>query len=180
MQKVFYAVLALCLFAASAFAQTTAGRLVGTVSSPDGVIAGATIVVKDNQTQREQTVIGKEDGTFTFPQLEVGTYTVTVTAPGFKTFIANELKIDVGREYSLNPTLEVGGVQETVTVVAGADIVNSTTGELSSTISPQQVKELPINGRNPSRCSTCCPVSTRPARPSTASAARSRTTRATA
>ena len=56
MQKVFYAVLALCLFAASAFAQTTAGLLVGTVSSPDGVIAGATIVVKDNQTRREQTV----------------------------------------------------------------------------------------------------------------------------
>ena len=118
MQKVFYAVLALCLFAASAFAQTTAGRLVGTVSSPDGVIAGATIVVKSDQTQREQTVVGKEDGTYTFPQLEVGTYTVTVTAPGFKTFVANELKIDVGREYSLNPTLEVGGVQETVTVTA--------------------------------------------------------------
>ena len=91
MQKVFYAVLALCLFAASAFAQTTAGRLVGTVSSPDGVIAGATVVVKDNQTQREQTFVGKEDGTFTVPQLEAGTYTVTVTAPGFKTFVANEL-----------------------------------------------------------------------------------------
>jgi hypothetical protein len=91
MQKVFYAALALCLFAASAFAQTTAGRLVGTVSSPDGVIAGATVVVKDNQTQREQTFVGKEDGTFTVPQLEAGTYTVTVTAPGFKTFVANEL-----------------------------------------------------------------------------------------
>jgi hypothetical protein len=142
-------VLALCLFAASAFAQTTAGRLVGTVSSPDGVIAGATIVVKDNQTQREQTVVGKEDGTFTFPQLEAGTYTVTVTAPGFKTFVANELKIDVGSEYSLNPTLEVGGVNETVTVTAGADIINATTPTLSSTVSPQQIKELPLVARNP-------------------------------
>jgi hypothetical protein len=149
MQKVFYAVLALCLFAASAFAQTTAGRLVGTVSSPDGVIAGATIVVKYNQTQREQTVSSKEDGTFTFPQLEVGTYTVTVTAPGFKTFVANELKIDVGREYSLNPTLEVGGVNETVTVTAGADIINATSASLSNTVSQQQVKELPLVDRNP-------------------------------
>ena len=149
MQKVFYAVLALCLFAASAFAQTTSGRLVGTVSSPDGVIAGATIVVKDNQTQREQTVSGKEDGTFTFPQLEVGTYTVTITAPGFKTFVANELKIDVGSEYSLNPTLEVGGVSETVTVTAGADIINATTPTLSNTVSPQQIRELPLVARNP-------------------------------
>ena len=149
MPKVFYAVLALCLLAASAFAQTTAGRLVGTVSSPDGVIAGATIVVKDDLTQREQTVSGKEDGTFAFPQLEAGTYTVTVTAPGFKTFVATELKIDVGREYSLNPTLEVGGVNETVTVTAGADIVNATSPTLSNTVSPQQVKELPLVDRNP-------------------------------
>ncbi|HEX8149973.1 MAG TPA: TonB-dependent receptor [Pyrinomonadaceae bacterium] len=149
MQKVFYAALALCLCAASAFAQTTAGRLVGTVSSPDGVIAGATVVVKDNQTQREQTVSAKEDGTFTFPQLEVGTYTVTVTAPGFKTFVATELKIDVGREYSLNPTLEVGGVSETVTVTAGADIINATSPTLSNTVSPQQIKELPLVARNP-------------------------------
>ena len=50
MQRVFYAVLTLCLFAASAFAQTTSGRLVGTVNSPDGVIAGATVVVRDNRT----------------------------------------------------------------------------------------------------------------------------------
>jgi hypothetical protein len=143
------AVLALCLCAASAFAQTTTGRLVGTVSSPDGVIAGATVVVKDNQTQREQTISAKEDGTFTFPQLEVGTYTVTITAPGFKTFVATELKIDVGREYSLNPTLEVGGVSETVTVTAGADIINATSPTLSNTVSPQQIRELPLVARNP-------------------------------
>lgn len=149
MQRIFFTVLALCLFAASAFAQTTTGRLVGTVSSPDGVIAGATIVVKDNQTQKEQTVVGKEDGTFALPQLEVGTYTVTVTAPGFKTYVANELKIDVGREYSLNPTLEVGGVNETVTVVAGADIINATSPTLTNTVSPQQIRELPLIARNP-------------------------------
>ena len=149
MQKVFYAVLALCLFAASAFAQTTAGRLVGTVSSPDGVLPGATVVARDNQTGREQTVTAKGDGSFTFPQLEVGTYTVTVTAPGFKTFVATELKIDVGREYSLAATLEVGGVEESVTVTAGADVINATSPTLSNTVSPQQIKELPLVARNP-------------------------------
>lgn len=149
MKRGLFALLALCLFAASAFAQTTAGRLVGTVSGPDGVLPGATIVVKDNQTQREQTIAAKEDGTFVLPQLESGTYTVTITAAGFKTFVATDLKIDVGREYSLNPTLEVGGVSETVTVTAGADIVNATSPTLSNTVSPQQIRELPLNGRNP-------------------------------
>jgi hypothetical protein len=54
------------------------------------------------------------------PQLDFGTYTVTITATGFKTFSTTDLKIDAGREYTLNPTLEVGGVEEVVTVQAGA------------------------------------------------------------
>jgi hypothetical protein len=123
--------------------------LVGTVSGPDGVIAGATVTITDNQTGRERTVVTNAEGAFIFPQLEVGTYTLKVTAQGFKTFTATDLKIDVAREYSLNVTLEVGGVQESVTVVAGADILNATSGELSNTVSPRQVVELPLNGRNP-------------------------------
>lgn len=82
-------------------------------------------------------------------QLDVGLYLVTISAPGHKTFSAGDVKIDIGQEYSLNATLEVGQVSENVTVVAGADVVNSTNAELSSTISPRQVLELPLNGRNP-------------------------------
>ena len=149
MKRFTVAMLAVCLLAASAFAQTTTGRLVGTVSGPDGVLPGATIVVKDNQTQKEQTLMTQGDGTFTFPQLEVGTYTVTITSQGFKTFIATDLKIDVGREYSLNPVLEVGGLTETVTVAAGADIINATSPQISTTVSPKQIRELPLNARNP-------------------------------
>ena len=141
-------IFAILSFAVLALAQTT-GRLTGTVSSPDGVVPGATIVVKDNQTGREITVQASGDGSFSIQQLEFGTYTVTVTSGGFKTYTATDLKIDIGREYSLNPTLEVGEIQETVTVTAGADIVNSSNAELSNTVSPQQVIDLPINGRNP-------------------------------
>lgn len=141
-------IIAVLSFAVSALAQTT-GRLTGTVSGPDGVIPGATVVVRDNQTGREITVQASGDGSFTVPQLEFGTYTVTITTTGFKTFTTTDLKIDAGREYTLNPTLEVGGIEEVVTVQAGADIINSSNGELSNTVSPQQVVDLPINGRNP-------------------------------
>ncbi len=141
-------IFAVLTFSVLALAQTT-GRLTGTVAGPDGAIPGATIVVRDNQTGRELTVQASGDGSFSIPQLEFGTYTVTVTATGFKTYTANDLKIDTGREYTLNPALEVGGIEETVTVSAGADIINASNAELSNTVSPRQVVDLPINGRNP-------------------------------
>lgn len=83
------------------------------------------------------------------PQLEVGTYTVKVESPGFKTFTATAVKIDIGREYSLSVPLEVGRVEDAVTVTAGVDVLNATTGELSNTVSNKQIIELPLNGRNP-------------------------------
>lgn len=149
MKKFGFITLTLCLLVVSALGQTNTGGLVGTVSGPDGVIPGANITITDNQTKAEKTFVASGDGAFSVPQLAVGLYTVKISAPGFKTFVATDLKIDVGRQFSLNPTLEVGGITESVTVVAGTDIVNSTTGELSSTVSPRQVLELPLNGRNP-------------------------------
>jgi hypothetical protein len=133
-----------------AFAQSSTGRLGGTVSGPDGVITNATIVAKDNQTKQEHTTTSNGQGDFIFSQLDVGGYTVTITASGFKTFTANDVRIDVGKEYSLKPTLEIGTIQETVTVIAGTDIVNSTNAELSNTVSETQLLGLPINGRDPS------------------------------
>lgn len=149
MKRFLLAILMLFTFAAASFAQVNTGRLVGTVADPSGIIPGATVVVKDNKTGKERTVVASDDGTFSVAQLEPGTYTVTITAQGHKTFNANDVKIDVGREYSLNATLEVGNISETVEVTAGADVLNSTNAELSNTVSPRQIQELPLNGRNP-------------------------------
>ena len=116
---------------------------------PDGAIPGATVVVRDNQTGKEKTVTANDAGTFEVSQLEFGVYTVRITAAGYKTFVANDVKIDAGREYPLNARLEVGAISEEVTVTAGAEQINSANGELSSTISQEQIRELPLNGRNP-------------------------------
>src|ERR1044072_2421572 len=132
------------------YGQAATGRLSGTVSSPDGLIANATVVVTDNQTKQSRTVTTNAQGAFSFPQLAVGSYTVSFSAPGFKTFTATEVKIDVGKEYVLTPTLEVGAIQENVNVFGGADIVNSTNAELSNTVTEAQLLGLPINGRDPS------------------------------
>ena len=141
--------LILCLGSVAAMAQSNTGRLVGTVSDTSGVIPGASILVKDNKTSKERTVTASDVGSFAVAQLEPGTYTVTVTAAGHKAFTASDVKIDVGRDYSLNPSLEVGSISENVTVVAGTDVINASNAELSNTVSPRQIEELPLNGRNP-------------------------------
>src|SRR5687767_381167 len=121
MKRFVFAVLALVVFSASAFAQSNTGRLVGSVSDPSGVIPGATLVVTDNQTGREKTVTASDDGSFSVAQLDAGVYTVKISAPGHKTSTVTDVKIDVGREYTLNAVLEVGQISENVTVVGGAD-----------------------------------------------------------
>jgi len=145
-----------CLCAVPALSQSNTGRLVGTVSDASGAIPGATVVVKDNKTGKERTVTTSDDGSFSFAQLDPGIYTVTVTASGHKSFAANDAKIDVGRDYSLNPTLEAGNISETITVTAGADVINSANAELSNTVSPRQIQELPLNGRNPQPGAPAC------------------------
>lgn len=149
MRKIFSTMLMLMVFAMAATAQTTTGRLTGTVSGPDGLLPNATVVARDNKTGKEITVNTKEDGAFLFSQLEFGTYTVMITSAGFKTFVANDVKIDVGRDYTLSPTMELGSLEENVTVTAGADVVTATTAQVSSTVSPQQILSLPLVTRNP-------------------------------
>lgn len=149
MKRVLLTTLSLLLFAGMALAQSNTGRLVGTVSDPSGVIPGATIVVTDNQTGKERTVVASDDGTFTVPQLDPGVYTVRITAAGHKSFTATEVKIDVAREYTLNAVMEVGDINATVEVVAGTDVLNASTAELSTTVSARQIQDLPLNGRDP-------------------------------
>src|SRR5690606_34270092 len=124
-------------------------RLIGTVSGPDGLLPGATVTITDTQTGRSQTLVTNETGAYSFERVTFGTYTLRVTAAGFKTFEATEVKIDANRDYTYNPTLEIGDISAVVSVTAGADLINASNSELSTTVSPQQILDLPINGRNP-------------------------------
>src|SRR5215208_3145796 len=110
MKRVLLTTLSLIVFAGAALAQSNTGRLLGTVSDPSGVIPGATVVVTDTKTGKERTIVASDDGTFTVPQLDPGTYTVRISAAGHKTFSASEVKIDVARDYTLNAVMEVGDI----------------------------------------------------------------------
>ena len=149
MKRFTVAFLSLILVSAIAFAQTPTGSLRGVVSSPDGVLPGAAVVIKFNTTGKTQTGTSGSDGAYSFAQLEPGLYTVTVTAPGFKTSVSTDLKVDIGRDYNLVTTLEIGNVQESVTVTAGQDVITATSAQVTNTVSPQQILSLPLITRNP-------------------------------
>ncbi len=154
MKKILSIALMLLLSTFITFGQTPTGSLKGVVSTADGVVPNATITLKFASTGKTQTATSDEQGAFSFVQLEPGNYSVTVSANGFKTFIANDVKIDVGREYNFTPTLEIGSIQENVTVTAGVDLVSSTSSQISTTISPQQILSLPLITRNPLNLTT--------------------------
>jgi hypothetical protein len=132
-----------------ALAQSNTGNLTVNVSDPSGVIPGATVVLIDNATGRERTFVTGANGSVAIPNLDVGSYTVRVTAENRKTSVYNDVKIEVGRTYVLDAILEPGEVKEVVQITTGTELIYSATGEVARTITAREILELPLNGRNP-------------------------------
>src|SRR6187399_1282822 len=120
-----------CLLAAlastNAFAQgSTTTALSGVViDAAGGAIPGATVVVKNNATSVSQETVSNGTGQFSFPVLDAGTYTVTVSLSGFKTFVANEVRLLAARPGEVTAKLEIGALTETVEVKAGTELVQT-------------------------------------------------------
>lgn len=150
MKKIFWFLCVIAIAASSAFAQLNSSSIIGTVAGPDGaLIPGATVVLKSNVTGTEVTTTSNSEGSFRFSNLDVGSYTATITASGFKTFNANDIKVEVSKDFSVAARLEVGGISEVVNVTVGEEIINSTDGEVNNNVSRKQLDDLPSLGRNP-------------------------------
>jgi carboxypeptidase family protein len=141
--------LAVGLLPAFAAAQTTLGRLAGTVLDQSGaVLPGATITLTSQQTNDVQTTVSGDNGSFVFPQVPVGTYKVEISLASFKTQTFTNVVINVGQEYSLTAKLEIGGITDVVTVEAGQSLVRTTTPEVQSTIQQRQILDIPLANRD--------------------------------
>jgi len=136
--------------ALAAYSQTT-GRLTGTVLDPtDAAVPAAKVAIVNSATGAQFTAETNAEGAFTVSQIESGTYSVRVTASGFRTSEVQNVKVDVGKEYSLPPVrMVLGEVQESVTVTAGVNLVQTTNAETSGTLYTEQIKNLPLPERNP-------------------------------
>ena len=154
MTKLFFKVIALTAFVAifplASFGQGgVTGSLAGAISDPTGaVVAGASVVVKNNATSVESTVTTSDNGTFNVPALGTGLYTITITAAGFKRAVVTDVKVDVGNPSKVNITLEVGAPTESVTVVGTGELLQTQTANVSSTITGRQITDLPYASRN--------------------------------
>ena len=118
------------------------------VDTGGGVIPGADVSVKHNGTNVTTTGVTNERGAFSFPGLNVGTYTVTVTLQGFKTFVANDVVLTSGSPAAVRAVLEVGGLAEEVVVSSQSEIVQTQSTVVSSTINANQIVKLPITSRS--------------------------------
>ena len=131
------------------FAQAYYGTIVGTVADSTGAaIVGAKISVVSNATGVQFTTTSSSIGAYSLAQVPVGTYTVTITAPKFKTFVAQGVAVHVSTDTSVNAALEPGAVSEQIEVKADAVQVDTSSASVGEVVSGSQVRELPLNGEN--------------------------------
>ncbi len=133
------------LFAVTAFAQSDRGTITGTVLDPAGaVVPSASIVAKNGATGQEYTVGSSSTGNYTLANLPAGTYELSVTASGFKKYIRPGLTVQVAETIRADVTLEVGGVNETVTVSDVAPLLKTESGEMSHQVDYKEADNLPL------------------------------------
>lgn len=132
-----------------ALADNVYASLHGTATDVTGaIVAGADVTATNTQTGVKTTVQSRDNGYYEFAQLGVGTYTVSATKQGFKTFKSTPFTLDVNQVYDLPVRLEVGSVSETVEVKAEAVQVETTSIQQQTLIGAQNITDLPLIGRN--------------------------------
>ncbi len=140
--------LLLGLSSIAAAQSTTTGAIGGVVSNPNKeVVPGASITVKNVDTNKEDAATTDDSGRFKVANLQPGRYAVTVNSSGFSPMTQENVVVEVGRETNLEVALSVGPVTGTVDVSAEAPVINTTQQDFSSNINQTSINELPINGR---------------------------------
>ena len=105
-------------------------------------------IVKNDGTGESFTAVTSEQGVFSVPSLNTGTYTVTITLQGFKTVVLNNVVLNAGVPASLRAKLEVGGLEEQVVVRSNAELVNTKTATVTTSLDTRQITNLPLSSRN--------------------------------
>jgi outer membrane receptor protein involved in Fe transport len=143
------AALLLSLGSSKTFGQATASATIqGTITDKSGaVVTGAEVVAKNKATDITRTTSSDETGSYRFELLPAGTYTVTVTKSGFSP-VAQTIEILLGQTAAVNAELKPGSASELIEVTSEAPVVDLAKTDVSQNITPKEVEDLPMVGRD--------------------------------
>jgi len=149
---VFSLILALLfLGGTTAFGQGTSASLTGQITDSSGaVVPGATVTATNTDTSLAQTATSDGEGIYLIAPLPPGHYKLTVEGRGFERYVQSGIELSVNVNSTQNIVLKTGSVQDTVTVFENAELINTTTPELGTTVNEAAITQLPLNGRDPS------------------------------
>jgi carboxypeptidase family protein len=140
---------ALLLAAAPAFAQQGTAELTGKIMDVQGaVLPGVFVLITNEDTGVVRETMTSAEGSYSAPQLVPGRYLILARLEGFKTFDRRGITLTVGQTTTLDLTMEVGGVAETLTVTGEAPLVDVTSAEIGGHISAQELNDLPAASRS--------------------------------
>lgn len=143
--------------AATASAQEFRGTISGSVTDPNGAaVAGATVTVKNKETNISSTVTTNESGTYTVPFLLPGIYNVSATSSGFKTSSRENIAVKVDDRLSVDFQLEIGTSAE-VNIIADTELLDRGTVTIGTSVSQRQIEELPLAEGAPYTLATQAP-----------------------
>jgi len=140
--------LILVLATATAWAQLATAELNGRVTDSSGaVLPGVTVTVTQTATGLVRTAVTDETGAYLLSNLPTGPYRLEVALQGFRTYVQTGIVLQVGATPTINAALELGSVEETVTVEAAAPIVDVRSAGISNVVENERIVELPLQGR---------------------------------
>ena len=145
--RVLACLLVLLVASVDAWGQGFQGGIRGAVRDPGGVVPGAEVVVTNENTGASRTVSTNESGEYNFPNLDPGNYTLKASLQGYKTFEQRGLRVGTQQFLTLDVTLEVGQLQETITVTGQAPLIETSNASTGEVLDAQELATLPSPGR---------------------------------
>ena len=136
---------------AQEFRATVKGQV---VDSSQAALPGATVSVRNQQTNEVATATTNTEGNYTIPFLKPGLYTLTVEMSGFQTHTRKDMTLEVGQTATINAQLGIAGVSEQVNVVSEAPLLESGNANRGTVIDSHRIAELPLQSRSPMALAT--------------------------
>ena len=141
-----------------ALSQSSSSSVNGIITDPVGaVVPGAKVILKNVDTNVERTTVSNSGGDYFFSSVPPARYILTFTAPSFQRETINVFEVAVAQAVTINASLKVGDVSQSVTVEASGTQVESSTAQLGTVIDEKAVNDLPLDGRNFTQLLTLTP-----------------------